>query len=59
MSKVISFIETSTIITAYSHSQQTHPQDVRKDVRYQSVSQLIDQSIQSIIQSVDQPASAI
>ncbi len=54
MSKVILIIETSVIITAYSHSQQTHSQDVRKDVRYQSVSQLIDQPTQLIIQSVDQ-----
>jgi hypothetical protein len=59
MSKVISFIETPTIIIAYSHPQQAHSQDVIKDVRYQSVSQSIDQSTQSIIQSVDQPTSVI
>ncbi len=54
MSKILIFIETSITIIAYSHSQQTHSQDVRKDVRYQSISQSIDQSTQSIIQSVDQ-----
>ncbi len=55
ISRIFIFIETSIIITAYSHSQQTHSQDVRKDVRYQSISQSIDQSISvnQISQSVD------
>jgi hypothetical protein len=42
ISKIITFIETPTTITAYSHSQQIHPQDVRKDVRYQSISQSVN-----------------
>jgi hypothetical protein len=42
---VILFIETSTTITAYSHFWKTHSQDVKKDVRYQSISQSIDQSV--------------
>ncbi len=60
MSKVIPFIETPATITAYSYPQQTHSQDVRKDVRYQSVSQSIDQPA-SINQSqpIDQPTSVI
>ncbi len=61
---VILFIETSTTITAYSHSQKTHSQDVRKDVRYQSVSQSINQTvlvnqINQISQSIDQSTSVI
>jgi hypothetical protein len=48
---VILIIETSTTI-AYSHSQKTHSQDVRKDVRYQSISQH-----QSVSQSIDQTVS--
>jgi hypothetical protein len=59
---VIVFIETSITITAYSHSQQTHSQDVRKDVRYQSISQSIDQTVNQInqfSQSVDQSTSVI
>jgi hypothetical protein len=62
MSKVIPSIETPTTTTAYSYSQQTHPQDVRKDVRYQPISQSIDQSVDQINQTdqpVDQPASVI
>jgi hypothetical protein len=53
---IIFIIETSTIITAYLHSQKAHSQDVRKDVRYQSLSQSIDQSIlvNQISQSIDQ-----
>jgi ABC-type proline/glycine betaine transport system permease subunit len=55
---IILFIETSTTITAYSHFQKTHSQDVRKDVRYQSVSQSINQTvsvnqINQISQSID------
>jgi ABC-type proline/glycine betaine transport system permease subunit len=42
---VIPSIETSATITAYSHPQKTHPQDVRKDVRYESVSQPINQTV--------------
>jgi hypothetical protein len=55
----IIFIETSTTITAYLRLQKTHSQDVRKDVRYQSISQSVNQSAQSIIQSVDQSTSVI
>ncbi len=60
MPKILIFIETPAI-TAYSHPQQVHSQDVRKDVRYQSVSQSIDQSIPAnqTRESVDQPASVI
>jgi hypothetical protein len=56
ISRIFIFIETSIIIIAYSHSQQTRSQDVRKDVRYQSLSQSIDQliSVNQISQSVDQ-----
>jgi hypothetical protein len=61
MSRIIIFIETSIIIIAYSHSQQTHFQNVRKDVRYQSISQSIDQwiSVNQINQSVDQSTLVI
>jgi hypothetical protein len=63
---IIPFIETPAT-TAYSHSQKAHSQDVRKDVRYQSVNQLvINQSvnqsinqINQISQLVDQTASVI
>ncbi len=60
ISRILIFIETSTII-AYSHSQQAHSQNVKKDVRYQSFSQPIDQSISvnQISQSVDQSTSVI
>ncbi len=66
---VILIIETSTT-TAYLHSQKTHSQDVRKDVRYQptsqhqSVSQSIDQTIPAnqinqTSQPIDQPTPVI
>ncbi len=56
---IIPFIETPAT-TAYTHPQKTHSQDVRKDVRYQSViNQPVDQSAQPIIQPVDQPAPVI
>jgi hypothetical protein len=60
---VMSIKITPTTITAYSHSQQAHSQDVRKDVRYQSISQSINQSVSAqinqISQSVDQSTSVI
>jgi hypothetical protein len=61
ISRIVTSIETSTTTIAYSHPQQAHSQDVRKDVRYQPLSQSNDQSISAnqISQSVDQPASVI
>jgi hypothetical protein len=52
--KIIIFIETSIIIIAYSHSQQAHSQNIRKDVKYQSVSQSIDQSSVNQINQISQ-----